>query len=91
MKKSKLVAGILLMILGIGVAVGSVALHSYGYGPYGMMNSRHNIVNRPGMMGGYGFRVKPNQNQGQKSNPNSGTAPQPNQGQNNGQNGGTAQ
>ena len=78
MKKSKLVAGILLMILGIGVSIGSVVLRHHEYGRFGMMNSGHRMVNKRGIMGGSGygglqnrpFNVRPNQNQGKNSNPN---------------------
>jgi hypothetical protein len=89
MKKSKLIAGILLMILGIGISIGSVVFH-YKHGQYGMINQGHKIVNRQGMMGGFGFKAKPNQNknknqnQGQGQNPT--PSPQPNQNQNNDQN-----
>ena len=83
MKKSKLVVGILLMILGIGVSIGSVVLRHHENGRYGMMNPGHKMVNRHGMMGGSGyggfknrpFNVRPNQNQGQ--NPNTKPLPTP--------------
>ncbi|KGP74961.1 hypothetical protein JT05_13290 [Desulfosporosinus sp. Tol-M] len=84
MKKSKLIGGILLMILGVGISIGSVVFHCYNHGQYGMINQGHKIVNRHGMMGGYGFRAKPNQNQGQGQNPN--PSPIPSQNQNNDQN-----
>jgi len=99
MKKSKLIIGILLMILGIGVSIGSIVLRHHENGRYGMMNPGHKMVNRHGMMGGYGYRgfqnrpfnVRPNQNQGQNINPTPtppapNANPQPNQNQNNGQN-----
>jgi hypothetical protein len=89
MKKTKLIAGILLMILGVGISTGSIVLRHYGYG---MMNSGHSMVNKRGMMGGYWnggspqkpFNVRPKQNQGKSPNPNANS--QPNQNQNNGQN-----
>ena len=77
MKKTKLIAGICLMILGIGVTVGSAAFRFHEHSRYGMMNTSHRIVNGRGMMGGYGvrgsngrgFTVKPYQNRDQNTNP----------------------
>lgn len=94
MKKSKLIAGILLMILGIGLSIGSVVLRHYEYGRFGMMNSGHSMVNRRGMMGGNRnggsskrpFNVQPKQNQGKNSKTNPNANSQPNQNQGNGQN-----
>jgi len=71
MKKSKLIAGILLMILGVGISIGSVVFH-YKHGQYSMINQGHKIVNRHDMMGGYGFKMKPNQNQNNDQNSNGG-------------------
>lgn len=92
MKKSKLIAGSFLMILGIGMSIGSVVLRHYEYGQLGMMNPGHRTVIRRGMTGGYWnggspqlpFNVQPRRNQGSKTNPNANS--QPNQNQNNGQN-----
>ena len=90
MKKSKLIAGILLMILGLGVSIGSAVLRYHEHGRYGIINYGHKIVYRHSKMGGYGFggfqnrpfNERPNQNQEQ----NSSTNPHSNQNQNNGQN-----
>lgn len=79
MKKSKLVAGILLMILGIGVLAAAFVFCHPGYGRYGIMNPQHNL-SKWNDMRDHG-KVKPNQNQGQ----NSGTKTQLNQNQNDGQ------
>ena len=87
MKKAKLIAGILLMILGVGVSMGSVVLPYYVQGRYGIINHGHKIMNKHRMMGrnvfkGFqykSFNEQPNQNQGK-------TNPQPSQNQNNGQN-----
>ena len=102
MKKTKLIVGILLMILGIGMSIGSIVLRHHENGRYGMMNPGHKMVNRHGMMGGSGYRgfqnrpfnVRPNINQGQNPNTNPAPAPnanananpQPSQNQTNGQN-----
>lgn len=90
MKKSKLIAGIFLMILGIGVSIGSVVLRYHEHGRYSITNHSHRVVDRHYKIGGYGFggfqnrpfNIKPNQTQGQ--NPN--TSPQPNQNKNQDQN-----
>jgi hypothetical protein len=80
MKKTKLIAGIMLMILGVGLSVGSVAFCHTKYG-------RNGII----MKYGHGFRdnkfkenPNPKQNQGkQNQDQNSDTNPQPNQNQEN--------
>ncbi len=80
MKKTKLIAGILLMILGVGVSIGSVALRFYEHHRYGTKIGQR-MLNQRDMMGGYRFRgpnqreftVQPNKNRNQK------TYPQPNQ------------
>ena len=85
MKKTKLIVGILLMILGIGMSIGSIVLRHHENGRYVMMNPGHKMVNRHGMMGGSGYRgfqnkpfnVRPNQNQGQNPNTNPTPAPTP--------------
>ncbi len=96
MKKTKLVVGILLMILGIGMSVGSVVLHSYEHGRYGMNNARYRMANGHGVMGGYGFRSpnqrrfnrNPNPNQGPNKGPNQNPNQGPNQNQGPSRNGG---
>lgn len=83
MKKTKLIAGILLMVLGVGVSIGSVALKFYEHNRYGM-NTGQRMLNQRGMMGGNGFmgpnqrgfNVNPNKNRNQQPNPQ----PNPNPG-----------
>ena len=96
MKKSKLIVGILLMILGIGISMGSVVLHHFEYGRYGMVFPRQRIVNGNGA-GGYRFRdfpqrpfnSQPNQQPGRR--PNTNPSPKPNQNQGQNSNGGVTQ
>lgn len=99
MKKSKLIAGIVLMIVGLGVSSGSIVLRHYEHGRYSIGNCG---VIRRGMMGGFGFGdyrqrrfnvnpyTYPAPPQSPKASPNQGqnpnTNPQPNQNQNQGQN-----
>ena len=67
-KKSQLVGGILLMILGLGVSAGSVAFRYFEHGGMGPFNMGHKIVSRYGMNGNYGFRNP--QQRGFNINPN---------------------
>lgn len=80
MKKTKLVAGIMLMILGIGMLVGSVTLCHYKHVRNGIM-MKYGSGPRENK-----FKLNPNpkQNQGQ----NSDTGSQPNQNQDQNANGG---
>ncbi len=97
MNKSRLIVGILLMILGIGITTCSVYRH-YENARYGMMNRDIKIIKGPGMMGGSdgpcqrGFNAnpKPIPPQNPKLNPNQGQTPDnnpiPDQKQNQSQN-----
>lgn len=81
-KKSQLVGGILLMILGLGVFAGSTALHFFGRSGFGPFNSGHKIVNRHGMNGNFGFNFQnPNRNNNQfkRQTPTPPSTPNPNQ------------
>ena len=94
MKRSKLIAGILLMILGIGITTGSVVFRYYEHGRNGIMFPGHRIVNRDGA-GSYGFKNfpkrpfngQPNQLPGKRPNTN----PPPNQNQDQNSKGGVKQ
>ncbi len=85
MKKNQLIIGIVLMVLGIGVSVGSVFLHFDQ-----RLNARHRIANSQGIRGGYGFRA-PNQRGFRNPNPNRPPKQAPNQSPNKNGNGGTNQ
>ncbi|RNC29051.1 MAG: hypothetical protein AWM53_00971 [Candidatus Dichloromethanomonas elyunquensis] len=66
MKKSKLVAGILLMVLGVGVAAGSIVCRHYGFSP---MNYGHKMITKQhGSFKGFDGKTNPNQNNGQNQN-----------------------
>ncbi len=86
MKKTKLIAGILLMVLGLGVSIGSVVLRYYEHSRNGM-NSGHKIINGRGMMGGQGFNGYCQRDYNLKPNPNQSPNPNNNQNQNQGQSG----
>ncbi|HVJ47595.1 hypothetical protein [Desulfitobacterium sp.] len=55
-KKRQLVGGILLMVLGLGVSVGSVAFRYVERGGLGAFHAGSSIVNRHGINGNYGFQ-----------------------------------
>lgn len=57
-KKRQLIGGILLMILGLGICGGSMALRFFERSGYGPFNVGHKIVSRHGMNGG--FNQNPN-------------------------------
>lgn len=74
-KKSQLVGGILLIILGLGISAGSVALRHFERNGYGPFRAGNNIINRH-MQGNDSFRgpnfknrIPRNQNQNQNQSP----------------------
>ncbi|WP_176714417.1 hypothetical protein [Dehalobacter sp. TeCB1] len=54
MKKSKLIAGIILMVLGIGISVGSVVFHYYEHDRYGETNFGHMMIQQHDRQDGIG-------------------------------------
>lgn len=76
-KKRQLVGGILLMILGLGICGGSMALRYFERGGYGPYNIGHKMFNHYGMNGG--FNQNPNRKipnfKNQAPNPNGNTTP----------------
>lgn len=83
-KKRQLIGGILLMILGLGICGGSMALRFFERSGYGPFNVGHKIVNRHGMNGGFNQIPKfKNQNpQSQNDNGSANNSTTPNQSQN---------